>query len=227
MNQDMNGAGVASWRADMYALLSAAYHRPLISDWHEVVRKRAPVGIPPGWEEFAKFLDDLSQQGTAQSDEVLCQDFNDLFMVPGPKYVAPYESVHRDAPIEANGKVSPRTFGPSTQQVIAFYDRVGLGISRKYLELPDYVGLELACMEYLSRREAEYLRSGAGDSALKATALECLFLRDHLVQWLPVLAGRIQQKAETGFFRALAALTEGWIRREVGLPCPEELCARM
>lgn len=211
----------ARWRTEVYGLLARAFHAPpddgQAERWGACSRTAAGVGLNLLTDRFC------SLEGAARNDgaAALRQDFNDLFMVPGPKYVTPYESVYRDEPVEANGRVGSRTCGPSTQAVVAFYARIGLNIAKGYIELPDYVGLEMACMEYLCVREAECLEAGRDDAARNARALERAFVRDHLLRWVPDLETRIRAKAETGFYRALASAAREWIRQEAEGLCSE------
>lgn len=207
MPPDATTAVDAGRRAEVYGLLSLLFHSPPANE--HVERMAACADRVTAFSELAR----LARETSADS---LRQDFDDLFMVPLGAYVAPYESVYRDAPIDANGRAAPRTFGPSTQAVLAFYERVGLRVARSYGELPDHIGLELACMEYLCVREAEYLEKGQVPAAQKARALACVFLREHLALWTGPLADRIREKARTEYFRTLAAATAAWVKQEAG-----------
>lgn len=206
------------WRADVYGLLALGYHQAPGTAYIARLASCADFAGELDRPEIADALSALVRHSAESSPEVLCQDFNDLFMVPGKKYVAPYESVYRDARILANGKAKARTYGPSTQAVMAFYRRVGLRIASHYMELPDYVGLELACMEYLCSREADCV-AARDASWQKVRALEAEFLKDHLLQWLPGLADRVHEKAETAYHKAKADLALSWVKREAGALC--------
>jgi len=209
-----DNASEVNARAAVYGLLALAYHGPPDAALVSRIDSCAKIAVEAGLARIGRMLAELPLLAREEPAERTRQDFHDLFMVPGPSYVAPYESVYRDAPIEARGRLSPRTFGPSTQAVTAFYGRVGLQVSQTYTELPDYVGLELACMEYLCIREAQYLEARSYEAAARARALECSFLREHLSVWLPSLEARIREKAKTAYFRALASLTTAWVREE-------------
>ncbi|MBI2191661.1 MAG: molecular chaperone TorD family protein [Planctomycetes bacterium] len=201
---------VAEWRADVYGLLSLGYHFPADRAYLTRVEKCAQRGEDAGMAEMACALFELVRVGFGMPEDVLRQDFHDLFMVPGGKYVTPYESIYHDAPIEANGRTKARTFGPSTQVVREFYRRVGLRIAANYTELPDYVGLELACMEYLCRREAHE----ESEAVSRIGAMERVLLQDHLVVWIPGLVKNIHEKAGTAYYKAKATVTLSWIQQE-------------
>jgi TorA maturation chaperone TorD len=104
------------------------------------------------------------------------------------------------------------TFGPSTRKVQEFYMKVGLQISKDYTELPDYIGLELACMEYLCAREAE-LNSGSREME-NVCNYQKQFLTEHLVCWVPHLCQRIKKNAQTRFYRDLAETTEEFVMHD-------------
>lgn len=204
----------ARWRAEVYGLMSLVFHGPPDGEQAERWRACGRAAAGAGLHLLADCFSILEGGARHEDTDALRLDFDSLFMAPGPRYTTPYESVYRDAPIDANGRVSSRTYGPSTQAVMAFYDRIGLRIAKGYIELPDYVGLEIACMEYLCVREAEFLEAGQDDAARSVRALERAFVQDHLRRWIPDLEARIRVKAETDFYRALASASREWIRQE-------------
>jgi len=206
------------WRSEVYAILALGFHKPPGEEIVSRIAAGADKARTFGLTALADQLSELVRCAGTESAETLKIEFNALFMVPGRKYLAPYESVYVDSPIEANNRVSARTFGPSTQQVLAFYKRIGLQIARTYTELPDFVGLELAAMEYLCLREAEYVEQDAAPAAQTAKAMQCTFLRDHLAKWLPALMAQVEKRAETGYYKTLAAITLDWVKDEAG-PC--------
>ncbi|MBI4602244.1 MAG: molecular chaperone TorD family protein [Planctomycetes bacterium] len=207
----------SSLRGQVYGFLAFGYHyppdreqAPRLAASERAARELGLGNLGDAFGELARLV-----RGAAQ--DLLRQDFDDLFMVPGPRYVTPYESVYRDPPIEANARVAPRTYGPSTQAILAYYSRIGLQITKGYVELPDYVGLEMACMEYLCTREAECAAAGRDPEAENVRALERRFLREHLGAWVAPLAARIREKAGTEYYRTLAGVTADWVRRDAEL----------
>lgn len=207
------------WRAEVYGLLARYCHEPPAAGAAERLGACAETATASGRKESGKALEALACCAREEAAAAVKQDFNDLFMVPGPKYLAPYESVYADPPIEADGKLAPRTFGKSTFAVRDFYGRVGLAVSRAYTELPDFVGLEFACLEFLCAQEDAYARAGNNLAVRNARKMQGRFLSDHASRWIPALARRAQERAATGFYRALAALMTAWLREE-SEPCP-------
>ena len=193
--------------ADLYGLLALGYHSPPDGEQLGRIGVCEQAAGEIGLDVAAKTLSALRGSGQETEAESLRQDFDDLFMVPGSKYMTPYESVYVDSPVEADGRVRRRVCGPATLSVQSFYDRVGLTIAPDYPELPDFVGLEMACMEYLYTREADYLEEGDEASAGKVRILRQAFCQDHLLRWIPELCARIRTCAETGYFKIFAEFT--------------------
>lgn len=210
MSVDLSSAR-ASRRAFVYGTLARLYHYP--PDKSEDSRRidaAAAAASESGVEQVAELFSSLLSQLKKEKPEVLKQDFNDLFMVPTGRYVTPYESVYVDEAPELDGQRKALTFGPSTVKVCQFYQSVGLKIQSSYTELPDFIGLELACMEYLCLQEFEF--SGKGSD--RARDLGNRFAMEHLAKWVPTLAGRIKKSALTDFYRMLGEITEVWVKRD-------------
>ena len=203
----MCGLAATRWWAQVYGLLALGYHSSVDAD--QLDRITACEGLAAEVEQvgMAGLLSDLSRHARETDAECLRQDFDDLFVVPGPKYVTPYESVYRDGSIDVSGRATSLVYGPSTRAVCAFYDRIGLKIEQDYSELPDYVGLEMACMEYLYVREADYLEAMDESSARAAADFRESFCWMHLAKWIPDLERRIREQAETAYYRTFAAAT--------------------
>ena len=203
-NTTCDPAEARCW-ADVYGVLALGYHAPHDTERLARVEARDPPAGEVAPNPVAEALSSLCGSSQETEAESLRQDFDDLFMVPGPKYVTPYESVYVDGPIADGG--DGRVCGPATRSVQAFYDRIGLAVAPGYPELPDFVGLEMACMEYLCTREANYLEAGDGASAGKVQVLRRAFCQDHLMRWIPELDAHIQRRAETAYYRTFAELT--------------------
>jgi TorA maturation chaperone TorD len=216
-------AAWATTRSQLYRVLATAFLQP-----------PTPGLVGPFLD--AGVLDDLAARfGEAAVAELrafretfrgdsgdLDQDYQDLFVVPLGRYVTPYEAVYRDERVVDGQVVRGLLMGPSTLAIRALYRAAGVEVAADLLELPDHVGLELACMAELCEAEARARDGGEAESVACARALQRRLLEDHLLQWVPSLCTRVHASARGAFYRGLAALTEAFLREEaMGLVAPD------
>lgn len=161
-------------------------------------------------------VDDLRKfAGEFEGDhEDLDQEFQDLFMVPLGRYVTPYESVYRDERKVDDTVVRGLLMGPSTVAVRQLYREAGADISDDFKDLPDHIGLELACMEFLCEQEARAWEQQDLAKAQQMRDLQKRLLHEHLLVWAPTLCARIREYAPGPFYRGIAGLTEASLRWE-------------
>jgi TorA maturation chaperone TorD len=146
----------------------------------------------------------------------LDQEYMDLFIVPNPRYVAPYESVFRDEfslppvlgrrsnPGETGTKIKGLLMGESTVQARQAYLRAGVLPQE---DLPDHIANELLFMAHLWATEAE-----ADGEAPALANLRQQFCQEHLLQWIGQLRHRVGERDRIGFYRAALEVTEGVLR---------------
>ena len=147
----------------------------------------------------------------------LDREYGDLFVIPTPRYVAPYESVFRDEwplpevlrrgsnPAEMGQKIKGLLMGESTLQVRNTYIRAGIFPER---DLPDHISNELLFVAYLLGKEAEAV-NGDGEALLTARQE---FLRDHLFAWIGMLRERLRTRDRLGFYTAAIEIAEVVLR---------------
>ena len=145
--------------------------------------------------------------------DALTWDFNRLFVGPGEMLAAPWESVYRSK--------TKLTFQESTLQVRELYERFGLQAPAMHREPDDHLGLELAFVATLSDLAA---RAAAGSDAAGLT--RCFeaqkdFLQDHLLAWAPACLARVEQHAETDYYRGAALLALGSLAESARLCAAE------
>ena len=208
----------ATWaaaRGNMYKFLAAAFLEP---PTEALIRPLLADGFLEELEGLfgAPALGDLRKFVTAfQGDYAgLDQEFQDLFMVPLGRYVTPYEAVYRDVREVDGEEVRGLLMGPSTLAVKQIFREAGVAISENFKDLPDHVGLELAYIEFLCTAEARAWDREDLDEMRRVRRLQRKMVQDHLLQWVPALCGRIRENAGGPFYRAIAGLTEGYLRRE-------------
>lgn len=146
------------------------------------------------------------------------EEHRSLFVVPGARYVAPYESVYRDAwhlPVPAGGPstgthtvmVKGLLMGASAQAVKRCYLNAGLA---PIADLPDHISNELRFLAYLWNREA-----AEAPRARRATAkLRARFLDEHLLRWIDALVQKVSVSDRLGFHTAALRIAELVLRSD-------------
>ena len=155
----------------------------------------------------------------------LRQEFTDLFLVPNPRYVAPYESVYRDrwllAPASGTGpedSAAPMVMerllmGESTMAVRQCFLEAGVWPAE---DLPDHVGNELRLLSHLWRSEAE--QTCGGDRSLDE--LRATMRGDHLLRWIGDLRAKVRENERLGFYSAALQLVEAALEDDDGPEAP-------
>ncbi|MEK7205803.1 MAG: molecular chaperone TorD family protein, partial [candidate division NC10 bacterium] len=90
----------------------------------------------------------------------------------------------------------------------------GAAVSEDFKDLPDHIGLELACMEYLCRGEAQAWDQENLDEVRRLRDFQQRLLQEHLLQWVPTLCRRIRESATGPLYRGIASLTEAYLADE-------------
>ena len=211
----MDRANWAKARGDIYKFLSAAFLEP---PSRALVTALSSNGLLEALENIFGHaaVDDLRLSvSQIQSDyESLDQEFQDLFMVPLGRYVTPYEAVYRDEREVGDDRVQGLLMGPSTLAVKQLYREAGAAVSEDFKDLPDHVGLELACMGFLCEAEAQAWVKEDLDSVRRMRDFQKKLLHEHLLLWVPALCGRIRERAPGPYYRGIAGLTEAHLARE-------------
>jgi len=129
------------------------------------------------------------------------RDHADLFVVPNPRYVAPYESVYRDLsalPPGVEAGTSARSgllMGPSTLEVRRSQLEAGLEPQR---DLPDHVANEFWFMAHLWHKEA----AAADDERAEWASRRERFADAHLREWLGELTACVERNQQCGVYGA-------------------------
>jgi TorA maturation chaperone TorD len=202
----------ATARGDMYKFLSAVFLEP---PTEALVAPLLADGFVEGLEEVfgTAVVDDLRQfiREFREDYEGLDQEFQSLFMVPLGRYVTPYEAVYRDEWEVGDSRVRGLLMGPSTLAVKQLYREAGAAISEDFKDLPDHVGLELACMEFLCKAEAQAWDRQDLAEVHRVRGFQTRLLLEHLVEWVPMLCERIREFAAGPLYRGIARLTEAYL----------------
>jgi TorA maturation chaperone TorD len=193
-------------RVRVYGLLAEAFcSAPTEESVREVAQVARALGIPCPHE--------------LPLDEVR-REFMDVFVVPNPRYAAPYESVYRDEWIvpTASGADAPRTarrllMGESTLAVRQSFVEAGIMPSQ---DLPDHIGNELRLVAHLWHVEA---RAGAHDG-MEAARQRVRFVVEHPLKWIGELGDKIAESGGSGYYRAAIEVAHTLLRAESGAVPP-------
>lgn len=210
----MSGADLdqTATRADLARLLAACYYEPGPEFAEEGVfdaMARAAARIDPALAVDARRVMDAF---AAQDLQTLLVDYTRLFLGPVGTRAKPYGSVW----LEVDGGLMQ----DSTLAVSELYEEGGFEIADEFRELPDHVAAELEFLYLLLFRAAQAALSGDATALAAASELRRRFLQEHLGAWTGPFAEAIRAGAETDFYRALADLTERFVRREVAAAAP-------
>jgi TorA maturation chaperone TorD len=104
-----------------------------------------------------------------------------------------------------------RIMGRSTVEVAKIYGEAGLELAADIKQPPDHVSIELGYLSYLCRREADAWKNGDRKGAIDFLRMEEQFLREHLARWVPRLCQELIKSDGSGFYRAVATMTEEFI----------------
>jgi TorA maturation chaperone TorD len=140
------------------------------------------------------------------------REFMDLFVVPNPRYVAPYESVYRDRwllePASGTGPgkgsaplvMERLLMGESTMAVREAYLQAGVLPEE---DLPDHIANELRFMAHLWAREAEARGAAPGLADLRQR-----FREEHLLAWIGQLRQTVAERERLGYYRVALEVAE-------------------
>lgn len=158
------------------------------------------------------------------------QEYMDLFVIPGPRYIAPYESVFRDKwilpavlkrgsnPGETGETIKGLLMGESTLNVRQYYLDAGLLPEE---ELPDHISNELRFLAYLCAREAI---ATANEACVLADIRE-RFRQEHVLKWIGELRQKIGERERLGYYRTAVEVAEVVLGGEAGPAEPERRAA--
>ena len=193
MNNDLKQQQMA--RINFYALLS----RITMSEIDEGLLKsieddESMLSFFPTYKDWAK-KEEMSRKDLIE--RYLNVDFTNLFLL----HLVPYESFYiRDDQMMETGGDNP------VQQLFMDLDfRVELDKAR--VMSADHIGVELEFMYMLCDSERKALEDDNIEAAATIAEIEYNFLKDHLVEWLPMYLLNVKSEAGTAFYYDVADLT--------------------
>ena len=192
MNNDLQQEQTA--RINFYALLS----RVMMSEIDE--------GLLKSIEEDENMLSFFPTYKTWEKKETMSRtdliekylnvDFTNLFLL----HLIPYESFYvRDDQMMETGGDNP------VQQVFMALDfRVELDKAR--VMSADHIGIELEFMYMLCDSERKALENEDYDAAAEIARIQYGFMKDHIMEWVPMYLLNVKSEAGTAFYYDVADL---------------------
>lgn len=212
-------ATIAPRRRILYLFLSEAFAEPPTANSLSILQNeefQAATSLLLGRDAMLPLLScgkDVPVSPTPQED--LRRTFMNLFKVPGPEYVAPYESVFRDTREIDGQSVRGLLMGLSAVDVQRCYRLAAVDLTEEYHDLPDHIALELNFLAHLCGKEEAFLANGDEARLIRTWEMERDFLSAHVVSWVPKLRDGIHEKCRHSYFRSVADLAVEFTRRDL------------
>ena len=192
MNNDLQQEQTA--RINFYALLSritmSELDEGLLKSIEEDENMLAFFPTYASWEKKGK----MSRQDLIE--KYLNVDFTNLFLL----HLIPYESFYvRDDQMMETGGDNP------VQQVFMALDfRVELDKAR--VMSADHIGVELEFMYMLCDSERKALENKDFEAAAEIARIQYGFMKDHIMEWVPMYLLNVKSEAGTAFYYDVADL---------------------
>ncbi len=218
-------------RAFAYSFLSRAFFEEPSKEFLTLLVEQELIDSFVGLEESALLKaghDSLSfalrdpDILTDESVEDLAADYNRIFIGLGKKKsVSVYESVHRST--------DRLVFQKDTMAVRAAYAKHDLKVERFQQEPDDHIGLELLFMQKLSEKCLKEMRGNRYHKARRILKDQLAFLDDHILKWVPKMAGKVVDNSQTNFFQGAGKMLGGHVKfdREMVDNLIDEITARI
>jgi TorA maturation chaperone TorD len=168
---------------------------------------------------FEPLDEELPGQALALSAPELDRDalelgYDNLFVVPGPHFVPPFASAHRDEPSADFESDSPHhepgrageLLGDPAQEMAQLYDRVGFSpaVGEGF---PDHLAAQLSFLAVLARTASELEAGTAVDGVDQSTVRELEAATLDQLRWVETFADALDDRDGDGVFAALASFT--------------------
>lgn len=191
-------------RLYMYQLLQRGFAREPDEALFKIIRQedacqqlvKMDSALAKAWEELLSAdEEELPTWVTKEREE-----FQRLFIGPGPLQAPPWESVYTSK--EAN------LFDRATLEVRAIYLEQGYQFSRYQHEPDDHLALEL---EFMAKMIEQWLQLEDEEERSISLHVQHDFLKQHLINWVPLFAQRIEKLSNSRFYQGLAHLLQQFL----------------
>jgi DMSO reductase family type II enzyme chaperone len=99
--------------------------------------------------------------------------------------------------------------------ISGFYTAFGLEVSDTNKERLDHISTELEFMHFLTYKEVYAREHHSSEKIDICREAQKQFFKEHLGRWAPLFLKRLAEKAQSGFYKELAQLTESFLVFEV------------
>lgn len=193
----MRAADIRSRETDMgeaFRLLSQLYRLPGLDLGAKLraLERHMAQACPRAAPYVTGMLECLERYGNVEALQV---EFSRLFLGPFGVLAPPYGSVYLDG--------GRSLMGQSTADVVDRYKREGLDVAEDFHDAPDHVAAELEFVYFLHLKALQAAEDGRGDAASRYRDKRRQFLMEHLGAWISDLEKRIEENAQTEFFKDL------------------------
>ncbi|WHY84281.1 molecular chaperone TorD family protein [Neobacillus novalis] len=188
-------------RKKFYQLLHLLFSMPANVDALFEIKKEVTFKELLGQlHEGGKILDDFFQHLNLEQIKREQQEFQRLFIGPGPLGAPPWESYYRSR--------EQLLFEEWTYQIRERYHRFGLQYCKENNEPDDHLLLELEFMVYLS----DLCLFATKDHRLdKLLATQISFLEEHLLIWIPYFCEKVIENTSSQLYLGAAMLLEDFL----------------
>ena len=138
---------------------------------------------------------------TDQTIKTLKQDYTRLFIGLGQILAPPWESVYFSE--------ERLVFQEQTLRVRTWYRRFNLEPEKLHREPDDHIGLEFAFLSHLAYLGLAALEDGDQEEFQITLEAQRQFIMEHPLKWVSIWASRVEQHAQTDFYRGIGFLTKG------------------
>ncbi len=184
--------------AGLYGLLAEVFRRPL--DRGQIFRFREPSMAMALKEAGVDVGPDFAAEDAGALQHRLAVDYTQLFHAPAnpADRVSPYEGLSTG--------VDEGLSESRTDAARHFMGDVGFKVAEGAGEMADHISVELAFLAEVTRREAEARAAGETELADVAADVARRFLAAHPARWAGAFADRVEARAQTPFYAAMARL---------------------
>jgi TorA maturation chaperone TorD len=204
---------LSATRRDVYSCLSICFDYPtsivevdsvgpIAEALDSLSRPGAEEGVAGEGLPFGRLLNGANQ--TSGNDLLDLQvEYSRLFLGPFKPVLYPYESIFLGRNHEEAADV---------QRVDHIFRREGLALSPQFKDLPDHISVDFEFMSYLCSKEIEADESQDATAFFAYRLRQQSFLENHIINWVPAFAERLEQVAQIEFYRELANFTRRFVR---------------